>query len=115
MKNLLVIACIFLTGFAANADDEFTLKVTIGDTVKVHHIERSKTKEDVYDFFQKKMNSLFKMKPHNKNFCRRENIQLTAVTKNVKKDIVACARSKQKLTKELVQFSNLVQVEFGKR
>lgn len=108
-------AAILLFCLTSKAADEFTLKVTIGDAVKEYNVEKSKTKTEVYAFFQKRMDSIFKFKSQNKNFCMRDHIQLKMSKGENRKEILACARSSQKTTKELIKFSNLVQAEFGKR
>ena len=108
----------FLIGFGSlksfSAESvNINFKSKIGDKKVEYILSQEKTKPDQLQFFLKKSQSILKFKSHDSKFCPKEIFELNVVEGKKTKTILACARSKTKLTKEMKNLANLLQVQYA--
>lgn len=92
---------------------EINFKSVIGEREVAYNLNQDKTKPDQLQFFLKKSRSILKLKSHDLEFCKTEKFELTLKEGSHKKTVMACVRSKTKLTKEMKNLANLLHVQYA--
>jgi hypothetical protein len=112
-----IITTFILLSFSFNvsaADEEVILfKSLIGDKTVEFSLSSEKNKPDQFSYFSKKANSILKLKSHDSKFCLRDFLELKINKGKKTRKVLACVRSKTKLTKEMKKLANLLQVQYG--
>ena len=106
-----ILILFFLFCSLSHAETVYVLEQTIGDETRRFVLEESKIEKARFQFFNKKAKSILKMKSQEKSFCLKDYVTLEEKSG---KSVLACIRSKEKISKDLVKFSSLVQLQFGK-
>lgn len=113
-KTLVLFLISYASGQCFSAESvNISFKSKIGDKKVEYVLSPEKTKPDQLQFFLKKSQSILKFKSHDSKFCPKEIFELNVVEGKNKKSIMACARSKTKLTKEMKNLANLLQVQYA--
>jgi hypothetical protein len=90
-----------------------SFKSKIGEKSVEYKLDETKTKPDQLQFFLKKSQNILKFKSHDSKFCPNEKFELSVTEGAKKKSILACARSKTKLTQEMKKLANLLSVQYA--
>lgn len=113
-KRIFVLSFLFLNLAFATEPISINFKSKIGDRVVEYNLNQEKTKPDQLQYFLKKSRNILKLKSHELKFCENEKLELSLSEGKNKKTVVACVRSKTKLTKEMKSLANVLQVQYAK-
>ena len=115
MKIIITATLLLIFSFNVRAAEEEVIlfKSLIGDKTVQFSLSSEKIKPDQFNYFSKKANSILKLKSHDSKFCLRDYLELTITKGEKPRKILACVKSKTKLTKQMKKLANLLQVQYG--